>query len=185
MRDLSVSTHRRLKLISASACRAQYGEQSSFPVYEPSADFLSRLRDSTSTSTPTNATNAAGQTHFDPEIEKRQRNAAAYSFSREEGERGRQMERLKRAHEETERRRAERAAAAEAGVEYVPEEGEEADAALVAGAVEKEKGKVVPVQLTEAERAKVERKRLIEAKKEEMARKRAKKAHVVADSSTA
>lgn len=73
------------------------------------------------------------------------------------------MERLKRAHEETERKRAERASAT----------GTREDS--TAHGVKLEGDEEKKVVLTEAERAKMERKRMLETKKEELARKRAKK----------
>ncbi len=75
------------------------GEQSFFPVYEPSQeDLLARLRE---------AEGPRLTTHYDATGENRARAAGAYQFSLDEEERRRQMDELKSVREETERKRKE------------------------------------------------------------------------------
>ncbi|GAA5908764.1 hypothetical protein JCM6882_008201 [Rhodosporidiobolus microsporus] len=80
-----------------------YGDQTSFPVYEPDPEVLAKRA-----ATLAAAAAAPLVDHYNASEENRQRGAGFYGFSGNEDERKAQMEALKREREETERRRRER-----------------------------------------------------------------------------
>ncbi|BGP17597.1 hypothetical protein JCM10213_001247 [Rhodosporidiobolus nylandii] len=80
-----------------------YGDQTSFPVYEPDPAVLAQRA-----ATLAAAAAAPLVSHYDSTQEHRTRGAGFYQFSGNEEERAAQMEALKREREETERKRAER-----------------------------------------------------------------------------
>lgn len=78
-----------------------YGDQHSFPVYEPDADVLAAKRAMLAEHEPLIA-------HFDGTAERtRNKGAGFYQFSLDEEERRRQMDDLKRRRDETEQKREE------------------------------------------------------------------------------
>ncbi|GAA6011666.1 hypothetical protein JCM10207_004201 [Rhodosporidiobolus poonsookiae] len=80
-----------------------YGDQTSFPVYEPDPAVLAQRA-----ATLAAAANAPLVSHYDASQENRTRGAGFYQFSGDEATRQAQMEALKRERDETERKRRER-----------------------------------------------------------------------------
>ncbi|GAA5825159.1 hypothetical protein JCM11251_006124 [Rhodosporidiobolus azoricus] len=80
-----------------------YGDQTSFPVYEPDPSILAKRA-----ATLAAAAAAPLVDHYDASEENRQRGAGFYAFSGNEEERKAQMETLKKERVETERKRRER-----------------------------------------------------------------------------
>ncbi|BGP56523.1 hypothetical protein JCM8202_004581 [Rhodotorula sphaerocarpa] len=80
-----------------------YGDQTSFPVYEPDPEVLARRA-----ATLAAAAAAPLVSHYDSTRENRTKGAGFYQFSGNEDERQAQMEALAREREETERKRRER-----------------------------------------------------------------------------
>lgn len=80
-----------------------YGDQTSFPVYEPDPEVLARRA-----ATLAAAAAAPLVSHYDASRENRTKGAGFYQFSGNEDERQAQMEALAREREETERRRREK-----------------------------------------------------------------------------
>lgn len=97
-------TDSRLDQPGARSSNVFYGDQTSFPVYEPDPAILAQRA-----ATLAAAAAAPLVDHYSATGENRTRGAGFYAFSADEGERQREMEALAREREETERRRRERA----------------------------------------------------------------------------
>ncbi|KAF8339995.1 uncharacterized protein EI90DRAFT_3117757 [Cantharellus anzutake] len=78
-----------------------YGDQNYYPIYTPSEERVKEIEEKLAADT------ASPATHFDASRDNRARAAGFYQFSADEETRKQQMENLRKAREETQRKRAE------------------------------------------------------------------------------